>query len=220
MALLRCRVRIFKRLKLLGLAGGATDYFYSQSWRLRCGCGIFKLHRTPARSLPTTSQISTRQGEASAITASDGSYSFQGLAAGDYVVCEAPVSGWRAMTSASYSIHLADGQTVDGRNFGQTNAARISGTVFRDTNRNGKLDGKESGLAGWKVYVDANNNSKRDPGELTATTDALGKYSFVLASGEYVIREVVANGLKPTTAVDAITLVGGQIVDGNNFGNR
>jgi len=98
--------------------------------------------------------------------------------------------------------------------------SHISGSVFRDTNGNGKLNSNEPTLAGWTVYVDANNNGKRDPGEPTASTDKHGTYVFILAPGKYVIREVTARGLKPTTAVSPVTLKGGQILSGHNFGNR
>jgi hypothetical protein len=53
-----------------------------------------------------------------------------------------------------------------------------SGTVFRDTNANGKFDTGETGLAGWTVWLDLSGDGVIDPGEPVMTTDSTGHYAF------------------------------------------
>jgi hypothetical protein len=54
----------------------------------------------------------------------------------------------------------------------------LHGTVYADRNANRLVDPGEAGLAGVTVYVDQNGNGRQDAGELTATTDADGRYEF------------------------------------------
>ena len=54
----------------------------------------------------------------------------------------------------------------------------IEGTVWIDANGNRTQDSTESGLAEVVVYIDANFNSVRDPGEIFTQTDAEGRYRF------------------------------------------
>ncbi len=49
-----------------------------------------------------------------------------------------------------------------------------------------------TGLAGFIVYLDQNNNAARDPGESYQITDSQGNYEFTnLPPGQYVVREEV-----------------------------
>ena len=71
----------------------------------------------------------------------------------------------------------------------------IQGTVWNDLNKNGVHDSGESGLAGWTVYLDANNNGQLDLNEVSTTTAADGSYSFAnVAPGTYTVREVLQSG--------------------------
>ena len=54
----------------------------------------------------------------------------------------------------------------------------VSGTVFDDHDANGGRGTGDEGLAGWRVYVDVNDNGAFDSGEPTATTAADGTYSI------------------------------------------
>src|SRR5262249_38286679 len=54
----------------------------------------------------------------------------------------------------------------------------VQGTVFTDANRNGVFDTGETGLAGWTVYVDTNQDARISVGEPTAVTDGNGNYFF------------------------------------------
>ena len=78
--------------------------------------------------------------------------------------------------------------------------ASISGVVFGDYNSNGQLDEGEPGLSGWTVYLDSNDSSTLDGGELSTVTDANGAYSFPsVAVGTYRVREILQSGWAQTT---------------------
>src|SRR3954470_13330225 len=98
-----------------------------------------------------------------------------------------------------YDLTIA-GAAITGKNFADARPVSISGNVFKDTNGDGFKDASETGLSGWKLFIDANNNGTLDAGEVTATTDASGNYSFTgKKPGTYVVRLVVSSGFKATT---------------------
>ncbi|HEX4794714.1 MAG TPA: SdrD B-like domain-containing protein [Humisphaera sp.] len=102
--------------------------------------------------------------------------------------------------------------------------ASIAGRVFNDTNGNGLVDTSELGLGLWTVYIDANSDGKLDTGDIKATTDITGKWSFSnLTAGTYVVRVVQPAGTattKPTGGVLTLKLVAGQASTGNLFGEK
>lgn len=96
----------------------------------------------------------------------------------------------------------------------------ISGTVYSDTNHNEKLDGGESGIAGFTInlYNSANANSGKANKTpfMSATTDANGYFSFAnLADGTYSVEEINKAGWHQDTG-DYMKLV---IKNGNSFPN-
>ena len=54
----------------------------------------------------------------------------------------------------------------------------ISGVVWHDINKNSANDAGEQGKEGIRVFIDANNNSEFDDGEVNTVTDSEGRYSF------------------------------------------
>jgi hypothetical protein len=163
------------------------------------------------------------RGEPGTTTATDGSYEFSSIAVGQYVVREAPMAGWRATTTSSYNVSVEADQMQSGMDFGQTNTARISGVVFDDKNGDSKRESGERGLAGWLVYLDTNNDGKLDQGDLTATTNSTGRYSFIVPAGKYVVREALKKGFHRTSPAKGfwpVTAAAGHIIDSVNFGDR
>jgi hypothetical protein len=76
----------------------------------------------------------------------------------------------------------------------------IAGTVFADTITNGKKDTSEAVLAGWRVYVDTNNNGMFDAGEQSVLTDSKGNYSFTFTTaGTYIISVQLKRGYYQTS---------------------
>ena len=98
----------------------------------------------------------------------------------------------------------------------------IEGFKWEDLDADGIWDTGEKGLANWTIYLDSVNNETLDPWELSAVTDANGKYSFVnLGPGNYAVREVNQTGwiqTSPTTGYDIVLGVADSITD-INFGN-
>lgn len=98
----------------------------------------------------------------------------------------------------------------------------IEGSKWEDVNADGIWDPGEKGLAGWTIYIDSVNNGTLDPWELSAVTDANGKYSFTnLGPGNYAIREVNQPGWIQTSpsAATSIFLSVGEGLNDVNFGN-
>jgi hypothetical protein len=169
-------------------------------------------------------------GEPSAVTDAGGNYRIIGVRPGTYSLRELLPDGWRISLPVDhfYRLTLTSGQTLTNQNFGNYQPVSISGQVFWDTNANHVKDAGEPGLSGWVVYLDANNNGVLDPGELTATTDASGRYSFLgLPPGTYVVREVIPTRTfqrywtqsLPTTGSYTISPTEGLSVGGLDFGN-
>jgi hypothetical protein len=104
-------------------------------------------------------------------------------------------------------------------------SASISGTAFVDTNLDGIRQSTDVGLAGEKVYVDANTNGKFDAGEKFATSNASGSYSLTnLAAGSYRLLAVPPAGYRydwtgPAGYVYNVTVTSSSVVTGKNFGN-
>ena len=75
----------------------------------------------------------------------------------------------------------------------------IQGKIWHDANGNGVRDAGESGLSGWTVYLDQNQNSLLDTGEASTTTNSNGDYSFKnLTPGTYTVGEVLQPGWRQT----------------------
>ncbi len=78
-------------------------------------------------------------------------------------------------------------------------SAGISGTVFQDDNGDGTEETGEIGLGGVQVYADLGNVGHFVNTDPTATTDGNGVYTFQgLASGNYIIRQMLPSGFKQT----------------------
>ena len=119
-------------------------------------------------------------GETQTTSATDGTYSFTGLAAGSYRVVQVTATGWMltAPASGGYSVTLAEGHTVSSADFGNFLTGSINGIKFDDLNANGTREAGEEALAGWTVFLDANANGALDSGEAATTTAVDGSFAF------------------------------------------
>jgi uncharacterized surface anchored protein len=140
-------------------------------------------------------------------TAADGSYAFNGLAAGKYSVQEVQPNGLGSTTPNVLSLDLPDAGLTD-QNFGERFAS-LAGKVYYDANNNGVQDTGEPGLAGVKIQLtgtDANNLSV----DRTVFTGADGSYLFNnLLGGVYTITETTPD--KFTDGLDSVGSAGGTI---------
>ena len=119
--------------------------------------------------------------EPSRVTGQGGNYIFSDLTAGQtYVVAEEVPAGYAQTfpglaASQVHRLSPVAGQAAVAH-FGNTSEATIHGAVFRDTNDDGLPSGFEPRLAGRIIFVDGNQNSRRDPREPFSVTDTRGEY--------------------------------------------
>jgi hypothetical protein len=100
---------------------------------------------------------------------------------------------------------------------------RVSGRVFNDVDRDGVREAGEAGLRGVRVYLDLNNDGRRNTNEPSRRTDAAGRYAFGgLEVGTYSVREELRGAWQPSLPTSGVLIVTpdlGPKVTGANFGN-
>lgn len=169
-------------------------------------------------------------------TGGDGSYSFDGLRPGDYVLTEtqpaglgdvgsrAGTAGGSTTPNAISAIHLPQGTTATGYDF-IDHGGVLGGSVYYDKNGNGVRDADEPGIAGVTVTLGG-------PVSHVATTQADGSYQFTgLIAGNYTVSETQpalyqdgsvqvgsAGGNKGVNTVTQIALSAGVNAHGYDFG--
>lgn len=161
------------------------------------------------------------KGERAATTNVLGAFGFSGIKPGTYSVrVTAAIAGMIQSTTNSVTVGVA--QAVTGVDLGSFNTnATITGTIYNDLSNDGTRDTGELPLAGKGVYLDANNNSKIDAGEKSATTNSLGVYSFTgVTAGTYNVRIFLTSDstLVPTVADPSITVAAGATASGVDRG--
>jgi hypothetical protein len=154
---------------------------------------------------------------ATTTTASDGSYSFTGLAAGNYTVTQTNLSGYDNVSDGDsvidaggndgetnngnpndniLTVALATNEADTGNDFiDEAQLGSISGTVTADTNGDDIGDSNLSGVT--LSLLDSNNNPILDTNgdAITTTTNASGAYTFSnLKPGTYKVVETDLSG--------------------------
>src|SRR5205814_2763945 len=120
----------------------------------------------------------------------------------------------------AWEIDLADGQNLTQRDFltpgnGET---VVWGTVFVDANRNGTRDPGEGPAQGQRFYLDYNGNRLPDGSEPSAVTASDGTYGFInVSSAAYDVRRIeVAGSMQtapPGRGGQHITVSAGSVVE-------
>jgi VCBS repeat-containing protein len=122
------------------------------------------------------------------------------------------------------TVDLAPGQHTTDLDFGNFKLGEISGMKFNDADGDGTRDTGESGLEGWTIYLDSNDNGGLDEGEVSIVTDEAGTYSFAsLGPDTYRVREVTRIGWSQTTPESGyygVVMTSGLLASGRDFGNR
>jgi uncharacterized repeat protein (TIGR01451 family) len=158
-------------------------------------------------------------------TDSAGNYIISGLTPGTYTFKEVNQDGWTCSypNPCEWTVTLTSHQVDEGNDFGNWYPATKKGMKFEDLDADGVKDAGESGLEGWTIYADLNDNSQLDANEPYDVTDASGIYEISsLTPGDYVFREVGQDGWTCSYPADckyAVTLTSSDIDAGNNFGN-
>jgi hypothetical protein len=160
-------------------------------------------------------------GEGRAVTGVDGRYTFPNLPPASYTILEVQQTGWTQTTPNPGAIGVSGGTNAIA-NFGNRQLGSISGVKFNDLNSNATLDTGEPTLAGWTIFIDANNNGILEATEPTTVTNATGAYAFGnLAAANYTVREVQQAGWAQTTPNPGpVSVTGGANITGINFGNN
>jgi serine-aspartate repeat-containing protein C/D/E len=168
-------------------------------------------------------------GEIRAVSGADGNYVLQLSAAGDYTVRVLRSTTWLATApNEGFRTVTIDSSPVTGTNFGfRSTVATVSGNVFDDVNQNGGQDLGESGLVGWRVFADLDDDGILDSGEPSTTTTSNGAYNLSIVAGASSlatkVRVLPAAGwlvTAPVGGAQALTLSGGQAVVGRSFAVR
>ncbi|MFP5273432.1 S8 family serine peptidase [Coleofasciculus sp.] len=107
-------------------------------------------------------------------------------------------------------ISSLQGNTVTGGRLNANNAltpttpppsplGEIHGSKWNDIDGDSIWDANEPGLSGWTIYLDQNQNSQLDAGEVSTITDINGNYSFTgLTADTYTVAEVLLPGWQQT----------------------
>ena len=145
-------------------------------------------------------------------------------------------------TPGAHIVELGPGEVVDGRDFGNTLASEIQGTVWHDADADGVRDPDETPAAGIDVFLDLNRNGKLDRDPLTVaqiepvvssqfddpTTreDETGRYAFTrLVTDIYLVRQVTPElqmqtyPRRETGYLHIVPLSEGELVTQRDFGN-
>ena len=101
------------------------------------------------------------------------------------------------------------------------NLGAIAGVVFSDPDINGSIERDSDRLPDRVVYVDLNNNFRRDVGESWTKTYLNGSYRIDLPPGQYKVRRELPSGYYLTTPSAAfwnVTVTKGEFTDEVDFG--
>ncbi len=131
-----------------------------------------------------------------------------------------------------HAVHLADGDVVEGLDFGffPLDPGSIHGTVWIDVNANGQRDPNEPGLPGVTIYSDLDRDGELDPTEprtismrddpATAFDEAGHYWLEEVEPGIHLIREIPPPDAATTYPREGhfVALDYAQVVEGIDFG--
>lgn len=147
-------------------------------------------------------------------TDADGNYSFTDLPSGDYTIRQTQPDGYGSSTPNEVQVNLTPGveQSID---FGET-VSTMSGHVFVDANNDGIRQPGEAPIAGTVVTLTGTDDAG-NPVTRTATTNAQGEWVIDdLLSGTYQLVETQPDGF--SDGADSAGSVGGTVeTDGDRI---
>ena len=105
----------------------------------------------------------------------------------------------------------------------RTPSSTINGRVFDDKNASGVFDGDDTGIDGFRVFLDTNNNGILDAGEISKPVSSTGTYHFTaVPPGTYRVREVFRDGWRqsfPALGYYQVTLGYNETAKTQSFAN-
>jgi ELWxxDGT repeat protein len=156
-------------------------------------------------------------------TGTSGSYALPSVVPGTYRLRVTPVAGFSPTGIDAAKIKAMAGGSIR-RHFGQSRGAVVSGSVFRDNDRDGIWDRSEGALGGWLVFHDADGDGVLDPQERSTESDEAGKWRMAgLPSGSVMLCVAQPSGWRTTTprgGTFVVPLSVGQAASGYVFGQK
>ena len=202
------------------------------------GDGVREAGEAPAAGVPV--ELLTIHGSvaATAVTGADGGYRFDVFPGTNYVLRyvlpagrvptlqdqgsdDAADSDARPLAATTDVAPLPSGQADLTYGLGFVTPSSIAGAAYFDRDRDGSRGAGEEGLAGWTVFLDADDDGRLDADERSAVTAAGGAFSFAnLSPGVHRLGVILQNGWAMTTppAGRQYTLVPGQSLTGASVG--
>ncbi len=154
--------------------------------------------------------------------------SFNNLPKGSYEVTEASSPGWKLteivcddqkLDSTTALISLSAGENAE-CTFTNTKLVKISGTKF-EVNSDDIAGLPGTGLGGWTIFLDLDDDGIFNNDDLTTTTDDDGTYSFedILYGTSINLIEIIQNGWTQIFKPLVFTVDSTDDVSGLDFGN-
>jgi subtilisin-like proprotein convertase family protein len=140
--------------------------------------------------------ITVRYGDPSTTTIAGGSYSFTNLPPGGYILRERLIlAGWMRTSPpvGNPTVTVPSGGDIRDQDLLNTRLAQISGYKYEDVDGDGVQDPEDfTGLPGWTIYLDMDNDSVRDS---SVTTRSSQDVSRSIAEASVITSDLVVNGL-------------------------
>jgi hypothetical protein len=163
-------------------------------------------------------------GEPSATPNARGDYQLEYVPFGDQPIRLQAPAGYRytAPTSGALLVNVIGNGNVTGQNFLVTRKSAVSGVVWADANRNGRIDSTETRWSGRRVFDDLDGNGVYSIGEPSTLTNFKGAYVLRnLSAGTHRIRVELPKGNIVTTPIAgyaSVKLYDGQVANDVNLG--
>ncbi len=156
----------------------------------------------------------------STISDSQGVFTFRNRGLGTYILTETADPVWvQTLSPAPINLTQPSGSIFTNLNFGDFRRFSISGYAFQDVNRNGVMDGGESGLIQCIISMKRNGIAFAID---TSLSD--GSYAFAnLGPGVYALSQQLRTGYQKSAPLSPdtffVTGQSGSSVGAKNFGN-
>ena len=143
------------------------------------------------------------------LTSGNGHYVFPGYFAGNYIIVQTELPGFRGTADSAppndnrIPVTLAEGVSSLNNIFLDSQAASINGQMRLDRDGNGNLSEPDPGLSGVTMQLWSDPNGDGDPADgaliRTATTDPAGLFEFArVTTGNYVVVQLDLPGMYST----------------------
>jgi hypothetical protein len=153
------------------------------------------------------------EGDPTTTTGEGGAWAFHGLdpsTNGRFVYEVLPDGYTQTLGQVGYAIDGTGGYQA-GLDFANFKLFTVSGTKYADSDGDGVIGVRDTGLADTTVFIDTDNSRTLTAGDRTTTTGADGTWSFLNLDFTYAGRsvfEVVPSGYEQTLGLEGYAIVG------------